>query len=649
MSIIPQAFRLTTGDGKIPVIPADFFPAPGEYAVAEKTSLTHALTAPHFPRLRAAAARPFGSTADQRGGGGGDRGRDAHNGQHNGDSAGSPVQQRSVPGPGTYEVGAPLGSDLPGATRDYHDEYGKVLGALAHGRVKLAADFPSVVALAETRGSDTFTRQGGMSPVGKFGGVPTPADFQSAGGSGGSGGGGGAGSPKRASKPRDEMANRFRKPAPDPYMWMLGPGSYDDKTQDFGAHEKSKPGGSDDSAAAAAEANKNKWGTTRGIAETEANAMSAAPRIVSPDRMPSERLIVGYKSTDTGKDFNKIYRDVSTSMEALRIARRSEQGTKGWKKELAKMKAKRRRHVTAKLSRFKAPSQFGFAVRIDMDEGKKNLGVLEPGPGSYEARSSFPEDTESAMKGELVRAKRKMQAAEGVDLDNNGIDDGLEIEALLPPAHKNKNTSSFLGADRDSAKFMARYGKGGTPAENPGPMSYEPDMGKSPSMNAKPSSNVLAYRPRSFKYQGKKILSKSAKYDARGKTLFHIKSRATRKKGKGKERNMTASSGSPLRLQDQEWFQSGAAPVLREDVFAHHTMQSHHSDSGVVSAAMAKTIESLERLKIDTVKLGKSFFGGSPTGRKYLLTGSVHEEQAKAKIDFSGLATEGCVDTGANT
>ena len=69
MSIIPQAFRLTTGDGKIPVIPADFSPAPGEYEVAEITSLTHALTAPHFPQLRSAAAKPFGSTADQRGGG----------------------------------------------------------------------------------------------------------------------------------------------------------------------------------------------------------------------------------------------------------------------------------------------------------------------------------------------------------------------------------------------------------------------------------------------------------------------------------------------------------------------------------------------------------------------------------------------------
>ena len=61
---------------------------------------------------------------------------------------------------------------------------------------------------------------------------------------------------------------------------------------------------------------------------------------------------------------------------------------------------------------------------------------------------------------------------------------------------------------------------------------------------------------------------------------------------------------------------------------------------------MARTLENLERLKIDTVKLSKSFFGGSPTGRKYLRTGSVHEEHAKAKIDFSGLDSSGCADTG---
>ena len=118
------------------------------------------------------------------------------------------------------------------------------------------------------------------------------------------------------------------------------------------------------------------------------------------------------------------------------------------------------------------------------------------------------------------------------------------------------------------------------------------------------------------------------------------------KKGVKGGNNAATTSGGSLRLQDQEWFKAGAAPVLHEDVFAHRTMQLHHNGSGVVSPGMSKTMESLKRLKIDTVKLGKSFFGGSPTGRKYLLTGSVHEEHAKSKIDFSGLATEGCVDTG---
>ena len=63
-------------------------------------------------------------------------------------------------------------------------------------------------------------------------------------------------------------------------------------------------------------------------------------------------------------------------------------------------------------------------------------------------------------------AKVETLLAEGVDLDNNGVDDGLEIEALLPPAHKNKNTSSFLGADRDSAKFISFSENSGTHPPN---------------------------------------------------------------------------------------------------------------------------------------------------------------------------------------
>ena len=44
--------------------------------------------------------------------------------------------------------------------------------------------------------------------------------------------------------------------------------------------------------------------------EVEHEATAAVGGIVSPDRMPQERLIVGYKNAETGKDFNKIYRDV---------------------------------------------------------------------------------------------------------------------------------------------------------------------------------------------------------------------------------------------------------------------------------------------------------------------------------------------------
>ena len=50
--------------------------------------------------------------------------------------------------------------------------------------------------------------------------------------------------------------------------------------------------------------------------------------------------------------------------------------------------------------------------------------------GKYDVVSlSFPENSQQALVQEMVRAKRKMKLADGVDLDNNGIDDGLEIEA----------------------------------------------------------------------------------------------------------------------------------------------------------------------------------------------------------------------------
>ena len=139
MSIIPQAYRLTSGDGKIPVIPKDFYPAPGDYSVAEKTSLTHELTAPHFPKLDSAAPKHLARPTSA-------QGRAARMKK-------SPALQRAAPGPGAYEVTMTLGSDLPGVSKDYHDEYDKVAGAMAHGRVKVASDFPSVAALSKTRGS----------------------------------------------------------------------------------------------------------------------------------------------------------------------------------------------------------------------------------------------------------------------------------------------------------------------------------------------------------------------------------------------------------------------------------------------------------------------------------------------------------------
>ena len=73
------------------------------------------------------------------------------------------------------------------------------------------------------------------------------------------------------------------------------------------------------------------------------------------------------------------------------------------------------------------------AIRFDKDEDKKKLGVMHPGPGKYEMKSlSFQDNSQQAVLQEIAKQKKKMKLLNGLDLDNNGIDDGLEIEALLP-------------------------------------------------------------------------------------------------------------------------------------------------------------------------------------------------------------------------
>ena len=54
------------------------------------------------------------------------------------------------------------------------------------------------------------------------------------------------------------------------------------------------------------------------------NEKSIVTKIVSADRLPSERFLVGYKVDDINKDFNKIYLNVSHQMDVQRIQRMSE-------------------------------------------------------------------------------------------------------------------------------------------------------------------------------------------------------------------------------------------------------------------------------------------------------------------------------------
>jgi hypothetical protein len=73
------------------------------------------------------------------------------------------------------------------------------------------------------------------------------------------------------------------------------------------------------------------------------------------------------------------------------------------------------------------------------------LGVMHPGPGKYEMKSlSFQDNSQQAVLQEIAKQKKKMKLLNGLDLDNNGIDDGLEIEALLPVSGEGDRLSCHI-------------------------------------------------------------------------------------------------------------------------------------------------------------------------------------------------------------
>ena len=232
---------------------------------------------------------------------------------------------------------------------------------------------------------------------------------------------------------------------------------------------------------------------------------------------------------------------------------------------------------------------------------------------------------------------------------------------LLPTTHAVPNTSSFLGEERDSLKFMNRYGKGGSNKDVPGPNHYIPDyQGRSPSMY-KTSFNGLAYVPEPLTYLGQSIggttRSSSSQdrdvngtYDPLGRSYDRAKLQSTRQRKQHKDHPLNKDSPSLLPdlsspspptatatatptatskrlsfherqrrprtksrhgLEDQNWFKHGGAPTLKEDKAGHRLKGHQHSGKNVKKALNEK-----KRLQIDTIKLGNVFFKTSPTKLK---------------------------------
>jgi hypothetical protein len=321
MSVLPQAFRLTTGSGKV-THATSFYPSPGEYNLSPSLSMTS--PQPHYPLLQGTTTKKFGTQV-----------------QRPTASSLSPVKQfHQAPGPGAYETEQLLASDLPGATKDYHHEYLAVTQELIKGRAQIAKEYKGVVELSQAQGGVFATGSSSSSSTG----TPTLTDTSTP-------------PLKPTAKPRDGTANRFQRPAPDPYTWMLGPGSYDDETKVFGASinatDKFGRTMKDRDALSARQAS---WGRTPHIEALETQGKSTT--LVSNDRMVSEEYIVGYRSEDKNKDFNKIYQQVSQNIDRQKVQRLKEMSrkNKGWQQQLNAMKKKVK--TSPKKSKFKQPSTF---------------------------------------------------------------------------------------------------------------------------------------------------------------------------------------------------------------------------------------------------------------------------------------------------
>ena len=385
MSIFPQTRRLTSGDGHMltpDTLPKDFYPAPGEYDLQADKNGNFNMTQPKplsKAATRASPKKTFGSALQ----------RPTLLPQ-------SPTKRTKPPGPGSYEISKQLASDLPGSTTDYHDLYIQVAKDLVNGRRAIGLEFEGVKQLSIAENGIYATQ---IHPLDDDN--PDNDDDD------------GTGIAKSV-KPRDDTANRFQQPAPDPYTWMLGPGSYDDMTMNFGPEgRKTNKQGKTITQINALKSQQAKWGVSSNIAVIDESVLAQTKSIVSNDRLPSETLIIGYKASENNKDFNQIYKNVSHTMELQKIQRLQESKSKGWKKQLQQMKNKRRKNKNKPISKFQKPSTFSSEIRFDPNEDKKKLGTLEPGPGQYETPSSFEDNSEMLLVQELMKQKKKMKEMDG--------------------------------------------------------------------------------------------------------------------------------------------------------------------------------------------------------------------------------------------
>jgi len=288
-------------------------------------------------------------------------------------------------------------------------------------------------------------------------------------------------------KPKDMTAERFKTEPVQIYKYLLGPGSYPDNGQ-FGT----------DLPTSHSLRTKSFFGATPSV------GLLVGTKDGKEEYRTINHEYSGPKAEESTRDYNSIYSRVSVSMENERLCiDKTIVGLDLWR-----TKNKLRREARKVRSRFKALApHFGRAVRFPEKPPTSTYPDNLPGPGQYT---------------------------------------GEQRANSLSFTDPEKNTSSFVGEERDTLKMMQRCGKA-FPADNPG-CTYKPNS----SLHLQ-SFNIDTFRPMPCITHEKHTKgNKEMKYDMGSPVMI-----------KNGPHCLPIAREGKTSLENTKWFSRKCAPSLR--------------------------------------------------------------------------------------